>query len=114
MKEVANTQYIACMNPTAGSFHITPRMQRHFVTLAVHMPCNETIRCYDYFPYLERIYTDSSQAKRLPWPVFRGVSMTQRKKDAVKASMDSCHNADMRKMWCRYTIARHSTLVYIL
>ena len=44
MKEVANTQYVACMNPTAGSFHITPRMQRHFVTLAVHMPGPETIR----------------------------------------------------------------------
>ena len=44
MKEVANTQYVACMNPTAGSFHITPRMQRHFVTLALHMPSPETIR----------------------------------------------------------------------
>jgi len=44
MKEVANTQYVACMNPTAGSFHITPRMQRHFVTLAVHMPSPETVR----------------------------------------------------------------------
>ena len=44
MKEVANTQYVACMNPTAGSFHITPRMQRHFVTLAVHMPSPDTIR----------------------------------------------------------------------
>lgn len=44
MKEVANTQYVACMNPTAGSFHITPRMQRHFVALAVHMPGPDTMR----------------------------------------------------------------------
>ena len=44
MKEVADTQYVACMNPTAGSFHVTPRMQRHFVTLAVHMPSPDTIR----------------------------------------------------------------------
>ena len=50
MKEVANTQYVACMNPTAGSFHITPRMQRHFVTLAVHMPSPDTIRLV--MPYL--------------------------------------------------------------
>ncbi|KAK9808985.1 hypothetical protein WJX72_007373 [[Myrmecia] bisecta] len=38
LKEVTNTQYCACMNPTAGSFHITPRMQRHFATFAVQMP----------------------------------------------------------------------------
>ena len=25
------------MNPTAGSFNITPRMQRHFVTFAVQV-----------------------------------------------------------------------------
>jgi len=38
LKEVQNCQYTACMNPTAGSFNITPRMQRHFVTFAVQMP----------------------------------------------------------------------------
>jgi dynein heavy chain len=45
MKEVANTQYTACMNPTAGSFTITPRMQRHFCTFAVQMPAPEDARC---------------------------------------------------------------------
>ena len=44
-KEVSNVQYLACMNPTAGSFHVTPRMQRHFVTLAVQMPGPEIVRC---------------------------------------------------------------------
>lgn len=44
MKEVTNTQYVACMNPTAGSFNITPRMQRHFVTLAVQMPSPDIVR----------------------------------------------------------------------
>jgi hypothetical protein len=32
------------MNPTAGSFNITPRMQRHFVTFAVQMPSADIVR----------------------------------------------------------------------
>ena len=44
LKEVTNTQYCACMNPTAGSFNITPRMQRHFVTFAVQMPHQDIVR----------------------------------------------------------------------
>ena len=44
LKEVTNTQYCACMNPTAGSFNITPRMQRHFVTFAVQMPHMDIVR----------------------------------------------------------------------
>jgi dynein heavy chain len=32
------------MNPTAGSFCITPRMQRHFATFAVQMPSQDIIR----------------------------------------------------------------------
>ena len=38
LKEVLNTMYLASMNPTAGSFTITPRFQRHFCTFAVNMP----------------------------------------------------------------------------
>ena len=37
-KTVANCQYIAAMNPTAGSFFVNPRLQRHFTTFAVGMP----------------------------------------------------------------------------
>jgi dynein heavy chain len=38
LKEVVKVQYVACMNPTAGSFTVNPRLQRHFVTLAVNFP----------------------------------------------------------------------------
>jgi dynein heavy chain len=31
-------QYVACMNPTAGSFVINPRLQRLFMTLAMDFP----------------------------------------------------------------------------
>lgn len=43
-KEVSNTQFLACLNPTAGSFFITPRMQRHFATFAVQMPQPDVVR----------------------------------------------------------------------
>lgn len=35
LKEIHNTQYVSCMNPTAGSFTIDPRLQRHFAVFAV-------------------------------------------------------------------------------
>ncbi|XP_053294795.1 dynein axonemal heavy chain 11 [Pleuronectes platessa] len=38
LKEIHNCQYITCMNPTAGSFSINPRLQRHFSVFAVHFP----------------------------------------------------------------------------
>merc|ERR1719335_360994 len=38
LKDIGNTQYLACMNPTAGSFTINPRLQRWFWTLAVPFP----------------------------------------------------------------------------
>ena len=44
LKEVLDCGYTACMNPTAGSFNITPRMQRHFATFAVQMPPQEIVR----------------------------------------------------------------------
>lgn len=44
LKEIISCQYCAGMNPTAGSFQITPRMQRHFVTFAVQMPGAEIVR----------------------------------------------------------------------
>ena len=44
LKEIADTQIVACMNPTAGSFTITPRMQRHFCTFSVQMPSMANVR----------------------------------------------------------------------
>ncbi|KAM3873375.1 dynein axonemal heavy chain 11 [Diretmus argenteus] len=41
LKEIHKTQYVACMNPTAGSFNINPRLQRHFSVFAVNFPSPE-------------------------------------------------------------------------
>ena len=38
LKEIHNTQYVACMNPTAGSFTIDSRLQRHFCVFSVNFP----------------------------------------------------------------------------
>ena len=38
LKNISNTQVISCMNPTAGSFYINPRLQRWFATFAIGLP----------------------------------------------------------------------------
>ncbi|KAL8448487.1 hypothetical protein Emed_003748 [Eimeria media] len=38
MKDIGNTQVLAAMNPTAGSFIVNPRLSRHFWVLNVPMP----------------------------------------------------------------------------
>ncbi|XP_069510616.1 dynein axonemal heavy chain 9 [Ambystoma mexicanum] len=38
LKEIMNAQYVSCMNPTAGSFTINPRLQRHFSVFALSFP----------------------------------------------------------------------------
>ena len=43
-KDIHSVQYIACMNPTAGSFTINPRLQRHFATFAVSFPSQGRVR----------------------------------------------------------------------
>ncbi|KAM4823531.1 dynein axonemal heavy chain 17 [Urocitellus parryii] len=43
LKDVHNCQYVACMNPTAGSFTIDPRLQRHFCVFAVSFPGQDAL-----------------------------------------------------------------------
>ncbi|KAM7035687.1 dynein axonemal heavy chain 17 [Acridotheres tristis] len=43
LKDIRNCQYVACMNPTAGSFTIDSRLQRHFCVLAVCFPSQEAL-----------------------------------------------------------------------
>lgn len=38
LKDIKNVQFVSCMNPTAGSFTINPRLQRHFCVFAVSFP----------------------------------------------------------------------------
>ncbi|CAE7772764.1 ODA11, partial [Symbiodinium microadriaticum] len=38
LKTVDDCQYVTALNPTAGSFSVNPRLQRHFLTFAIGMP----------------------------------------------------------------------------
>jgi len=38
LSRIKNTQYIASMNPTAGSFFVDPRLQRWFWIVAIPFP----------------------------------------------------------------------------
>lgn len=44
LKEIHNCQYVACMNPTAGSFTISGRLSRHFACFAVNFPSIESLQ----------------------------------------------------------------------
>lgn len=43
LRNVKNCQYLACMNPSTGTFTIDARLQRHFATFAVQMPAKESL-----------------------------------------------------------------------
>ncbi|XP_057668614.1 dynein beta chain, ciliary [Diorhabda carinulata] len=43
LKEIHNCQYVSCMNPTAGSFTVNPRLQRHFCVFAISFPGAEAL-----------------------------------------------------------------------
>ncbi|KAJ7345633.1 hypothetical protein JRQ81_001583, partial [Phrynocephalus forsythii] len=43
LKEIRNCQYITCMNPTAGSFSVNQRLQRHFSVFAMHFPGTDAL-----------------------------------------------------------------------
>jgi len=43
LKEIHNTQYVSCMNPTAGSFTINSRLQRHFTVFALSFPGTDAV-----------------------------------------------------------------------
>ena len=44
LMEFLNIQFIASMNPTAGSFNINPRLQRHFWICSIPFPSDDSIR----------------------------------------------------------------------
>ncbi len=43
LKDIVNTQMLAAMNPSAGSFFVNPRYMRHFWTASVPFPDNESL-----------------------------------------------------------------------
>ncbi|XXQ31198.1 Dynein heavy chain, cytoplasmic [Plasmodiophora brassicae] len=58
-KEIKDVQYIACMNPTAGSFFVNARLMRHFTTFACSYPSEENVK---------RIYLSILAGHLAPFP----------------------------------------------
>lgn len=60
LKDIHNCQYLACMNPTSGSFTINPRLQRHFAVFAICFPSQEGLTCI-YTSILMQHYANAEQ-----------------------------------------------------
>ncbi|XP_070067151.1 dynein beta chain, ciliary [Drosophila virilis] len=43
LKDIHKCNIVACMNPSAGSFTINPRLQRHFCSFAVNQPSQDAL-----------------------------------------------------------------------
>ena len=43
-REMQKCQFLSCMNPTAGSFYIDPRLQKSYMNFSVMMPNNEVLK----------------------------------------------------------------------
>ena len=56
LKDIKNTQLVAAMNPTAGSFIVNPRLQRHFWLLAVGFPEQSSLSTI-YSAYLNKHFS---------------------------------------------------------
>lgn len=60
LKEIQNCQFLTCMCPTAGSFTIDARLQRHFFTFAVNYP-NEAELFQIYYTILSQHLENESK-----------------------------------------------------
>jgi dynein heavy chain, axonemal len=56
LKDIVNCQLMGAMNPTAGAFQITPRMQRHFVTFGIVVRVHILLFITRSFSELNRLF----------------------------------------------------------
>lgn len=61
IRDIHNCQFAVCMNPTAGSFSIDPRLQRHFCTFAVSFPCMDSL--YSIYSTILNQHLESEHAR---------------------------------------------------
>ncbi|CAK8676513.1 unnamed protein product [Clavelina lepadiformis] len=57
LKEIRNVQYVCCMNPTAGSFTISSRLQRHFCVFALSFPGKDALKTIYNNIYMQYLKT---------------------------------------------------------
>ncbi|XP_046391607.1 dynein beta chain, ciliary-like [Ischnura elegans] len=81
LKDIHNVQYVSCMNPTAGSFTINPRLQRHFIIFALSFPGQQAVG---------HIYTSILQ-QHLSFPLLKIPAAVQRYAEKIVAATLSLH-----------------------
>lgn len=64
LRDIHNCQFAVCMNPTAGSFCIDPRLQRHFCAFAVSFPNMDSL--YRIYSTILGQHLDSDYRKFTP------------------------------------------------
>lgn len=64
IKDIINTQYLACMNPTAGSFFVNLRFQRHFWLCAIPFPAGTSLFTI-YSAFLNKHFAQNFKASVL-------------------------------------------------
>ena len=86
LKNVANVQFVSCMNPTAGSSFVNPRLQRWYMVFAVEIPGGESLyTIYNTFleghlkVFPEEVQQLSSNLIRAALSLHTGVASTFRK-----------------------------------
>ncbi|KAF5280421.1 hypothetical protein FQR65_LT03230 [Abscondita terminalis] len=61
LKDIHNILFVSCMNPTAGSFTIDPRLQRHFSVFAISFPTQDA--CYHIYSNILEQHFNAPQNK---------------------------------------------------
>ena len=67
INEVSDVQYVACMNPSVGSYMVDPRFQAGFTTLTVRIPGDQTLHniyssiVRGYLPWLDYVSTSNTK-----------------------------------------------------
>jgi dynein heavy chain len=86
LKNVANVQFVSCMNPAAGSSVVNPRLQRWYMVFAVEIPGGESLyTIYNTFleghlkVFPEEVQALSSNLIRAALNLHTGVAQTFRK-----------------------------------
>ena len=92
MKEIRNTQVIAAMNPTSGSFSVNPRYQRHFWTCSVNFPESSSLTII-YETFLRGHFSKFKQViqDQIPFLIKGAITLHEKVSSQFKKSAINFH-----------------------
>lgn len=91
-KNIGGCQYLAGLNPAAGSFVINPRLQRHFVTFAVGFPNQDSlVTIYSTFLGAHLKDFEASVFERMTKLIGAGLELHQRVSTTFRKTATKFH-----------------------